>query len=624
MEKLFKVMLLSGAGIILLIIMLYLFSGCSAGRKLSDIKEKNIRASVSMGTDEKSIRLDAAAANDVSGAEKNTVSDTVRDSSEPLIMNAVVEESTGDYIASDVIKPVLVQARFRNVAERNGKVSISFQIAVPSVLQDPSWQVRLFPKLVWNSDSMRLEKILITGKDYRNSQLKGYAKYRKYCSSIISDTADFVKYFTREALLRRFSERNLYGKGTQSSFGITENDAVDYYTKAWLVSGNNRRKSRLEEVYKKFVKDPLDKEGVRLDTVVISDNGDIEFTYTQTFKAMKGMKKILLSVAGGIFAEGKRVYSLPDSDSLSYYISSVDKFAITEPHFLEKIIERRMTLSTVAFIDFRAGEWAIDDTLYNNENEIARISGNLDTVCANSIYIIDSIRVTASCSPEGTFLSNTYLAERRAKSVRNYFSGCAGKGVFKSWYIPEDWETLERLVKSDSAVLDKTAVMESFKITDPDKREKVLAQLSDYKYIRSTLYPLLRRIKFNFFLQRKGMVKDTIHTRELDTLYMNGVLALCNKEYKKAIEILRPYRDINAAVAYLSLNYNHSALDILDSLKASAARNYMLAIVHGRLGNERKSIEYFKSSVLMDPMMKYRGKLDPEIALLIEKYNLLK
>ncbi|MCI1721161.1 MAG: hypothetical protein LKM37_09210 [Bacteroidales bacterium] len=548
------------------------------------------------------------------------------DSGEPLIMNAVKEDSTGDMIAADNLKPIVVQARFRNVAERNGMVSIAFQITVPEAMQDPFWQVRFFPKLFWNSDSLRLDKIYITGKNYRDEQLKGYEKYKRFYNSIIPDSSDYVSAFTREALLRRFAERNFNGK---NNCDVTEDEAVEYYTKYWLVNLNNRRKSRLGEMYKKYVKDPIEKEGIRLDTIIMGVNGDILYRYIQTLRAQKDMRKVKLSFDGGVYADGKELYKMPSCDSLTFYVSSIVQFADRNPFYLSKVVERRVNVNTLAFIDFRAGKWNIEDTLFNNEEEIKRIKGNFDTLVANNDYVIDSIVVTASCSPEGSFMQNAILAGKRAASIKKYFYNYLNDGklhenpVMCSHSIPEDWKRLEVIIRADSFLIDKPDVLKCFEISNPDIRERALSKTKDYSYLRAHVYPLLRRINFSFCLHRRGMIKDTVHTLVVDSVYMKGVEALEERDYKTAINILRPYRTLNTAVAYMCLNYNHSALDILENLKVSAQRNYMMAVLYGRLGDEKEAVKYFLSSVQMEPQMKYRGNLDPEISSLISKYRLL-
>ena len=86
----------------------------------------------------------------------------------------------------------------------------------------------------------------------------------------------------------------------------------------------------------------------------------------------------------------------------------------------------------------------------------------------------------------------------------------------------------------------------------PDDVEAKLSRMEEYRYLREKIYPKLRSVSFDFHLHRAGMQKDTVHTTELDTVYMAGIEALRNLDYKKAVEKLRPYRDYNTALAYMS------------------------------------------------------------------------
>ena len=129
-------------------------------------------------------------------------------------------------------------------------------------------------------------------------------------------------------------------------------------------------------------------------------------------------------------------------------------------------------------------------------------------------------------------------------------------------------------------------------------------------------------MKLDLKLHRKGMIKDTVHTAELDTVYMQGVEALVARDYKKAVTLLRPYGCYNSAVAYMCMGYDNSALEILRQLPRSARRDYMLALVYSRLGDEKMAVGYLMNSVEQDESMRHRGNLDPEISILIKKYGI--
>ena len=82
------------------------------------------------------------------------------------------------------------------------------------------------------------------------------------------------------------------------------------------------------------------------------------------------------------------------------------------------------------------------------------------------------------------------------------------------------------------------------------------------------------------------MVKDTIHTTELDTAYLRGRQLLEKRKYAQALYVLHDYRDRNTAIALLSLGQDREALRILEALPATATSEYLRAIACSRLGRK--------------------------------------
>jgi tetratricopeptide (TPR) repeat protein len=118
------------------------------------------------------------------------------------------------------------------------------------------------------------------------------------------------------------------------------------------------------------------------------------------------------------------------------------------------------------------------------------------------------------------------------------------------------------------------------------------------------------------------MEKDTVHTSELDTLYMAGIRALKELDYKKAVAILRPYDDYNAALAFMSADYNHSALDVLNRLDDTDPKVcYLKAMVLSRLEMLDEALKYFSLSLAYEPTLQYRANLDPEMFRVVNKYK---
>ena len=424
--------------------------------------------------------------------------------------------------------------------------------------------------------------------------------------------------------------------------GGREQEAIDHYTRNALVKRNEKRKGRIGQMYSKYVKVPLENLGVRLDTVISGADSSLVYRYVQRIKSRRDMKKIDLVVDGCICKEDKIVYMVPPSGPFTYYISSMTFFTDKSVRYVRKIISRNAVVNTAAYIDFKVGDATLCDTMHNNRQELKRIKENVTALYSDASYTLDSIVITSSCSPEGSYSSNMELAARRGEALRRYFMAFAdsvasgiwnidltGEGnvpsldnMVKSRSIAENWERLEVMLGHDTLLVDRVEVEKALKLSGYDEREKALSKTKDYPYIRGELYPLLRTVKFDFHLHRKGMIKDTVHTTEIDTLYMKGVESLLERDYKGAIALLRPYNDINTAIAYVCLDYNNSAFQILQGLPKSPYRDYMLAVVWARQGDERKAVECFVHAVEQDPSMRHRGNLDPEISALIRKYSI--
>jgi tetratricopeptide (TPR) repeat protein len=243
-------------------------------------------------------------------------------------------------------------------------------------------------------------------------------------------------------------------------------------------------------------------------------------------------------------------------------------------------------------------------------------------VLAREEFELDSLKIIASCSLEGRFELNRRLSSARAETVMHSICETVPdewKGKVNSAALPENWDQFSLLVENDTvltpAVKRKAVSLVKLAETDPDRAEYALSRLETYRYMREKIYPKLRSVKFEFHMHRVGMVKDTIHTTEIDTVYMSGLEALRNMDYKRAVSLLRPYRDYNSALALTSADYNHTALDVLRELSSEDSRVcYLMALVLSRLEQRKEAEKYLKLAIAYDPMMKYRANLDPELS----------
>ena len=599
--------------------------------------------------------------------KSNVTRDTLKvkddDGRELIVMKAIKDEESGEMVATEEIQAAKVTARFRNVAERNGKVDLAFQVIVPQSMRDSRWQLRFYPDMFMLGDSVRLDPVIITGAAYRKAQLRGYQMYEKFLSKIVRDSTRFINIIQLEIFLKRYIPQ-VFSYKTDTSFvseqefysvyGVSERQAVEHYTNRFAKNLNERRKARIDKMYRKYIKAPIVTEGIRLDTVMISDDGEFIYNYVQTINTRPKLRKVDIILSGEIYEQDKRLYNIPRSEPLTFYISSISAFVDNTERYLTKVVERRAMANTESRIDFELGKSDIKPEYGRNLEEISMIERTLASLVENSVYDLDSITVRATASPEGPYAVNRRLAQRRSESVSSWFgkyvksyrdslvsargvfaelgsdsfkdaSGGLSDVVFTPRCIPENWDDLTMLVASDIVMNDKqkeefARICESEK--ELDRREAMLVKCSFYNYMKETLYPKLRTVKFNFYLHRKGMVKDTVHTTVVDSLYMEGVQALRDMDYATAISRLLPYGDFNAAVACVGMDRNATAMKILESLPDTDKVNYLLAILYSRAGDYQNAVDRYLKACRQNPSFVFRGNLDPEIYVLIKTYGL--
>ena len=637
-------------GAVLLAVLLV--AGCGSQGKLQRLRRASLAAQMVIA-DEKELPEIAM------GGEprRDTMVVEDPDGNQVQIMRAVKDEN-GEMVATDVIQAAKVTARFRNVAERSGKVDLNFRIIVPEAMQDRDWQLRFYPDLFVAEDSLRLDPILITGEGYRKAQLKGYEHYRRFLDSIAADSTHFVDRFQLEMFLRR-NLPDIYRYKTDSTavsdeefrshYGITEQQALTHYTNQLVVRRNRRKVGRKDDMFRKYVKAPIVTEGLRLDTVILSPDGDILYDYVQSIHVRPSLRKATVLLSGDIFEEDRRIYRVPRTDPLTFYISSISGLSDDAIRYKTVVTERRVQANTACYIDFEQGRAEIRKETGHNREEMARIEGNLRSLLQHRDFDLDSIVVTASCSPEGSFEHNRKLSMRRSESVSDYFEGFLRHwrdSVRRSGFHiglddtfeeeapaeirllsrnnPENWTMLDALVREDETLSgkEKEDYARTASVREPDLREQRIQKLPSYRHIRESLYPRLRTVRFDFHLHRKGLQKDTIHTTVVDTAYMRGLQAIRDREYEQAVTLLRPYKDYNTAVAFCALDYNASALEVLEPMERTDKVLYLLAILYSRRGDDRRAVESYLKACRLNPSFVHRGNLDPEIAGLIRRYGL--
>ena len=475
----------------------------------------------------------------------------------------------GERVMALQIEQVTVVAKMRSIPERNGRVVLDFIVTLPRQLLGKSRSVVITPILHKPDESVALEDLVIRGGRFSLLQERDYWQYETYVERFRPDTVG------REAAFNR------------------------------------------------FVKFPYP-EDVRLDSLV-EGRSTVTYYYSQAVKTDETSKKMLITLQGQVLAVDDSAYRLPPSDTLSYVVSSMLSFVDTVPRYRIKVIDKFVTVEDRNYIQFFVGDTRVVDTLGDNRRQLDKISGLMRQIVEQQEFYVDTITLTAASSPEGAYTFNARLSQGRAAALKRYLVRRYGKSIdtiLTVRWVAEDWQELTNRIRTDREIGNRDAILELIAWEkNPDRREQAIRQQfpKEYAYIRSVIYPQLRAVNFRYNLRRKGMVKDTIHTTELDTAYARGVELLRKRKYAKALYILNDYNDRNTVVAHLSLDHNERAMELLATMPKDAVTEYLRAIACSRLGRKAEGREHFLEACRLDGRMEYRGNLDPEIAELLKQ-----
>ena len=475
----------------------------------------------------------------------------------------------GERVMALQIEQVTVVAKMRSIPERNGRVVLDFIVTLPKELLGKSRSVVITPILHKPDESVPLEDLVIRGGRFSLLQERDYWQYETYIERFRPDTVG------REAAFNR------------------------------------------------FVKFPYP-EDVRLDSLVES-RSTVTYYYSQEVKTDETSKKMLVTLQGQVLAVDDSAYRLPPSDTLSYIVSSMLSFVDTVPRYRIRIVDKYLTVEDRNYIQFFVGDTRVVDTLGDNWRQLDKITGLMRQIVEQQEFWVDTITLTAASSPEGAYAFNDRLSQGRAAALKRYLVRRYGKSIdtmLSVQWVAEDWAELTNRIRTDREIINRDAILELIAAEkNPDRREQAIRQRfpQEYAYIRSVIYPQLRAVNFRYNLRRKGLVKDTIHTTELDTAYARGVELLQKRKYAKALYILNDYNDRNTVVAHLSLDHNERAMELLATMPKDAVTEYLRAIACSRLGRKEEGRRHFLEACRLDERMEYRGNLDPEIAELLKQ-----
>lgn len=516
----------------------------------------------------------------------------------------VERDSIGEVtMKGGTVPTVYVVAKSKTVAERNGEIALDFIIGIPATLQNNTWGLSLTPVVENNGTEEALQPLSIRGELFSEVQKRQYWQMNKYLNRILGDTT-----------------------GLSSTVSL----AAKYYEAYNRYLGNNKKRlaEKLETTYKETISFPYLSDP-RLDSVLLR-KGELRYYYTQRYRPTKNTHRLHLYFRGHIDAIDRSQYALANSDTLTYTVTSMLSLLDNEPRYMLKVIDKYVEVRDRNYITFPVGRANVIDTMGQNLVQLAKIERLMDTLINQYEFFVDSITIIASSSPDGSMATNNRIAGERARSIKERLVRKFGHEVdtlIRTRSIGEDWALLKRLIRHNSdmpnweqitAMIDQSRNLD---VTEPQIRQQFP---KDYAYMKEILYPQLRAVDFRYNLRRVDMVKDTVVLIVLDTTYMRGVQQLRDRDYVGALRTLNDYKSQNLAIVLLSLGYDEAALEILEQLppaEKNARTDYLSAIALSRINRPHEGLEYYLKAIQADPVLKFRGNLDPEIQILYKQNN---
>lgn len=553
-------------------LMTLLFGGCAVTSKLERHQYTSVVAHTPRQMRE---RMKAKEEQDT------TIYELKGDSGSLFVANrrSMVIEDDGEAVALLRSREVSVIAKTRMLAERNGKIQIDFLITMPRELQGNVQSFTITPIMHRKEQNIELEPLQVRGGLFSKLQERNYWRYSKFQSKLV-----------------RRRKGNLSPEDTL----------------------------RLKEAFHRFVQFPyLDRS--RFDSI-LNGKEKITYFYTQDVKVEEDDKRLYISLNGRVNALDGSSYDVPPNDTLQFNISSMLTFVLPITRYMTRIVEKFAVVNDRNYLTFKVNNTKIMDSLGNNAQNLGQIRELMHTLLYQHEFYVDSIVLTAASSPEGSFKHNNRLARERAYALSRYlkqeFDFPELDTLLTVRWEGENWTDFSREVVRDDQIEHRDEILSLAKrIADPDEREAAIRKQfgKDYRYIRDVIYPRLRVVDFKYNLRRVGMLKDTIHTTVVDTVYQRAVELLRTRHYEEASTLLMPYRDQNTAVALLSRGFNGAAREILFELPSSAQVEYLRAIVCSRLGEWKLGEQCFKKACELDDLLEYRANLDPEMSPYLHK-----
>lgn len=258
-----------------------------------------------------------------------------------------------------------------------------------------------------------------------------------------------------------------------------------------------------------------------------------------------------------------------------------------------------------AYLDFPVDKITLYPEYRNNPRELEKIVNTINVVKEDKNTSITGITIHGYASPEDTYEHNTYLAENRAKTLKDYVCELLAlpDSLFAVGYTPEDWEGLRAYVDTVGNLSHREEILALIDDAEMDidvKERSIRARYpEDYQVLLTACYPGLRHSDYvvNYVVRPFTVeeAKELLYTKpqQLSLEEMFRVAQTYDAgtpEFNEVFEIaVRMFpadstANLNAAVSHLQTGNLNAASRYLakagDSAEAVHARG-VLAMLKG-------------------------------------------
>lgn len=278
-----------------------------------------------------------------------------------------------------------------------------------------------------------------------------------------------------------------------------------------------------------------------------------------------------------------------------------------------------------AFLDFPVNKITIYPDYRNNPQELKAIRETVESVRNDKYATITEVYIKGYASPEGGYANNAYLAENRAKALRDYVKGLYhfDQAAFAVDFEPEDWAGLEKRIE-EMSLPDKAELLAIIRADEPsdlDKKEWKLKTLNggtSYKILLRDIYPALRHsdyaVKYtirNFTIEE---AKELLYT-DPKQLSLNEMFQVAqtyepgSRQYNEVFEIAvrmypnDPVSNLNAANTAIGNKQLGQAKRYLDKASDSPKKQLALgaiAMLEGNLDEAEAILSGLKNTTVSE------------------------